>query len=125
MAQATEMNSASPLPSSRSFRSQMEGLTTAVLYALCFAWIHLGSRTELLSAKVLAVFFLGLIVIPLMTCLPLAFLRRGIFGTLQRQASIAAFLPFATFALYALQGIVVWVVTREAHAWIFPAPPLA
>jgi hypothetical protein len=106
----------------------MEGLATAVLYAFCFVWIHVGSQTtqtEFLSAKVLAVFFVGLIVIPLLTCLPLAFVRQGIFGTLQRQASIAAFLPFATLALYALQAIVVWVVTREAYAWIFSAAPIA
>jgi hypothetical protein len=121
MAHATEMNSAHPMPSAGSFRAQMEGMVTAALYILFFGWIHLGATTELVSARVLAVFFGGLIVIPLVTGLPLGWLRHLVADGLERRSSIAAFLPFARFALYALQAIVVWVATREAYAWIFTA----
>ena len=120
MAHATELNTSTPMPSASSFRAKMEGMMTAALYAVFFLWIHLGSMTtELISARVLAVFFGGLIVVPLVTGLPLAWLRRLIHDALQKQSSVAAFLPFAQFALYALQGVAVWVVTREAYAWIF------
>jgi hypothetical protein len=120
MAQATEMNTTPPVPSAGNVRLQLEGMLVAALYVLFFAWIHLGAATEFLSAKVLAVFFGGLIVIPLVTGLPLVWLRRiGIDGVEKRSSSIAAFLPFARLALYALQVVVVWVVTREAYAWVF------
>ena len=119
MAQAAEINTSTEMPSASSFRLQMEGLATAGLYLLCFGWTHLGSSTELVTPRVLAVFFAGLIVVPLITGLPLALLRRSLVGILQKRSRIAAFLPFAQLALYALQGILVWVATHEAYVWIF------
>ncbi len=124
MAQATEFNTTTEMPSTSSFRLQMEGLTTAGLYLFCFGWTHLGATTELVTPKVLAVFFAGLIVIPLLTGLPLALLRRSLVDILQKRSSIAAFLPFAQLALYALQGILVWVATHEAYVWIFTGSSL-
>ncbi len=124
MAQAAEFNTTTEMPSASSFRLQMEGLTTAGLYLFCFGWTHLGATTELVTPKVLAVFFAGLIVIPLLTGLPLALLRRSLVDILQKRSSIAAFLPFAQLALYALQGILVWVATHEAYVWIFTGSSL-
>jgi hypothetical protein len=119
MAQAAEFNTSTQMPSASSFRLQMEGLATAGLYLVCFGWTHLGSTTEWMTPKVLAVFFAGLIVIPLLTGLPLALVRRLLVGILHKRSRIAAFLPFAQLALYALQGILVWVATHEAYVWIF------
>ncbi len=124
MSQATDLNS-TPMPSPGTVRLQIEGLATALLYVACFGWFHLGAGTEFVSTKVLAVFFAGLIVIPLVTGLPLAMLRRAITEGIAKPTSVAAFLPFAHFALYALQGILVWVATREAYAWVFFRSPLA
>ena len=119
MAHTTDMNTTTPMPTTKSFRLQMEGMATAMLYAVCFGWIHLGSGSELVNTKVLAVFLVGLIVVPLLTALPMLMVRRLLIGGLQKQPSVAAFSPFASFALYALQGILVWVATREAYAWVF------
>ena len=124
MAQAADFKTTTEVPSAGSFRLQMEGLSTAGLYLLCFGWTHLGSATELVTPKILAVFFAGLIVVPLLTGLPLALLRRSLGELLQKRSSIAAFLPFAQLALYALQGILVWVATHEAYLWIFAGPNL-
>ena len=113
------------MPDASSFRLQMEGLSTAGLYLLCFGWTHFGSATELMTPKVLAVFFAGLIAVPLLTGLPLALLRRSLVDMLRRQSSIAAFLPFTQLALYALQGILIWIATREAYVWIFTGTRLS
>jgi hypothetical protein len=119
MAQSIEMNTTTPIPSVKNFRLQLEGMTTAAVYIVCFGWIHLGSGAELISPKVLSLFFVGLIVVPLIATLPMVLLRRGLAALLRKQPHVAAFLPFARFALYALQGILVWVATREAYAWVF------
>lgn len=117
MAHATEMNASAPRPDH--FRLQMEGLAIAVLYVVFFFWIHLGSGSERVDTRLLAVFFSGLIVIPLLVGMPLVLLRRVISGALPAHSSAAALLPFARLALYGLMSLFVWVVTREAYAWIF------
>jgi hypothetical protein len=119
MAQIADMNTTAPMRSTRSFLMQLEGIVTAAVYVACFGWIHLGSGRELINANVLMVFLVGLIVIPLLTALPMLLLRRLLVTGLQKQPSVAAFLPFARFALYALQGVLVWVATREAYSWVF------
>jgi hypothetical protein len=68
---------------------------------------------------VLAVFLVGLMVVPLVAALPMFMLRRMLVDVLGKRPSVAAFFPFARFALYALQGVMVWVATREAYALIF------
>ncbi len=124
MAQATEMNVATPMPDGKTFGMQMEGLASAIVCILCFAWIHLASGNALIAVKVLAVFHVGLIVVPLIAALPMYLLRRVLVGMLGRRPRVAAFLPFARFALYALQGLVVWVATREAYALVFAGSPI-
>jgi hypothetical protein len=119
MAQATDMNAATPMSSEKSFGMQMEGYASAGVYILCFGWIHFASEDALITANVLAVFLVGLMVVPLVAALPMFMLRRMVVGVLGKRASVAAFLPFARFALYALQGVLVWVATREAYALIF------
>jgi uncharacterized membrane-anchored protein len=115
MAQATDMNAATPMPDEQTFSMQMEGFASAAVYMLCFGWFHLGSDNALISANLLAVFLVGLIVVPLVAALPMFLLRRVLINVLGKQSSVAAFLPFARFALYALQGVLVWVATREAY----------
>jgi hypothetical protein len=117
MAQATDMNSATPMPDRSRVGMQVEGLAIAGLYALSFVWIHLGSQTEFLSIRVLVAFFAGLILVPIVTGLPIMFVRRAMMGVLRSQQNVAAFATFANVALYALQGLLVWVVTREAYHW--------
>ena len=119
MAPSIEMNTTTPMRSAKSFRLQIEGMTTAAVYIFCFGWIHLGSGAEMISTRALSVFLVGLIVIPLIAALPMVLLRRLLVELLQKQPNVAAFLPFARFALYALQGVIVWVATREAYAWAF------
>jgi hypothetical protein len=112
------MNSSTPMPDRRSVAMQMEGLVIAGLYVLSFVWVHLGSRTEFLSVRVLVVFFAGLILVPIVTGLPIVFVRRLVMNVLRAQPHVAAFTTFANLALYALQGLLVWVVTREAYHWV-------
>ena len=120
MAETTHLNPNTPIPSIGSFRLQMEGLATAAVYVAAFAWFHLASGTPLLTANVLVVFLVGLIFLPLMAAMPMVLVRHIIIDNLQqKQPTIAAVLPFARFALYALQGVFVWVATREAYAWAF------
>ena len=119
MTQATDMNATTPMPDEKTFGMQMEGMASAVVYILCFGWIHAASGGDLISANVLAVFLVGLMVVPLVAALPMFLLRRMLVNVLGRRPSVAAFLPFARFALYALQGVMVWVATREAYALIF------
>ncbi len=119
MAQATDMNVTTPMPDAKTFGMQMEGLASAGIYVLCFGWIHFVSGSAVISANALAVFLVGLILVPLVAALPVFLLRRVLLGGLSRQPSVAAFLPFARFALYALQGVLVWVATREAYALVF------
>ena len=125
MAEAAEIDTTTEMPDASSFRLQMEGMTTAAVYIFCFGWIHLGSGAELISTRALSVFLVGLIVIPLIAALPMVLLRRLLVELLQKQPNVAAFLPFARFALYALQGVIVWVATREAYVWIFGGSALA
>jgi len=125
MAQATDLNTMTPLPDASGFRMQMEGLSIAVLYVACFGWVHLGAPVEFMSVRVLAVFLSGLIVIPLLTGLPIVFLRRMMMGAIKTKSSVSAFAPFARFALYGLQALLIWVATREAYTWIFTESPLA
>ena len=119
MAQSTEMNTSAPMPSHTSFRLQMEGMVSAMIYALCFSWFHLDSGGELVNTRILTVFLIGLIVVPALSAMPMVLLRRMLLPLLEKQSGVVAFMPFTRFALYALQGIVVWVATREAYAWYF------
>jgi hypothetical protein len=123
MAHASDMNTATPMPTESGARMQIEGLSIAMVYAVCFGWVHLGSGVELLSVRVLAIFFSGLIAIPLLTGLPFVLLRKLVMSGIKAQSSVAAFVPFAYFALYALHGLLVWVVTREAYTWYFEMSP--
>ena len=125
---ATDMNDATPLPDRSTFGLQMEGLATALLYAIAFSWFHLeavaaGTTATLISTKALAVGLVGLIVIPLVVALPMVGLRRALVGAIPKGSAIAASLPFAQVALYGLQCLLVWVVTREAYALLFTAAP--
>ncbi len=122
MAQSTEMNTAAPLPTPGTFRLQMEGLAAAAVYGACFVWFHLQSGGEIIDTRILATFLVGLIVVPAAAAFPLLVLRRALLPMLEKQSSIAAFMPFTRFALYALQGLVVWVATREAYAWFLGTP---
>lgn len=123
MAGATELNGSTATGST--FRAQMDGLATALIYVFCFGYTHLGSGVEFVSTTVLAVFFAGLIIVPLLVCLPVVPVRRALSKALDHKSGIAAFVPLAGFALYALQAILIWVITREAYAWVFTAPPAA
>ena len=123
MAGATELNG--PTATGSTFRAQMDGLATALIYVLCFGYMHLGSGVEFLNTTVLAVFFAGLIIVPLLVCLPVVPVRRALSMALEQQSGIAAFVPLAGMALYALQAILIWVITREAYTWVFTAPPAA
>lgn len=119
MADTTHLNPDVPMPTGASFRLQMEGMATAAVYVASFAWFHLGSGAILVSANVLAIFLVGLIVLPLMAAMPIVLLRHLVIDNFhKKQPAVAAFLPFARFALYALQGVFVWVATREAYAWV-------
>jgi len=128
---ATEMNESTPMPDKGHFGLQMEGLATAVLYLVCFGYSHLaatgaGSTQAFMDTKVLAIMLGGLIAIPVVTALPMVGLRRILATVLPPDSAVGATLPFAQFALYGLQCLLVWVVTREAYAWIFaPAPVVA
>lgn len=101
---------------------QMEGMATAVLYTVFFALVHLGAHFDVGMTKLLAVFFAGLLFVPLLVALPLTLLRGALAQGLARQENLASFLPFARFALYALQGLALWVITREAYHWAFAGP---
>jgi hypothetical protein len=119
MADTTNLNPDLPMPTPASFRLQMEGLATAGVYVASFGFFHLSSGNTLVNANVLGVFLIGLLVVPLVAAMPAALLRHFVVDLLQqKQPSVAAFLPFARFALYALQGLLVWVATREAYAWV-------
>jgi hypothetical protein len=125
MAQATDLNTSTPMADRSQLAMQMEGLTIATLYVLCFGWLHLHSGVEFLSVRVFVSFFAGLIAVPLVTGFPIVFIRRTMMNAIRSQPSIAAFATFAHLALYALQGILVWVVTREGYDWAFTnVPPL-
>jgi len=119
MAQATDMNAATPMRDDKTFGMQIEGFASDAVYILCFGWVHLASGHALISANLLAVFLVGLIVVPLVAALPMFMLRRVVVEVLGKQPSVAAFLPFSRFYLYALQGVLVWVATREAYALVF------
>ncbi|MAG32234.1 MAG: hypothetical protein CL908_15230 [Deltaproteobacteria bacterium] len=124
---ATEMNATTPMPNKRSFGLQIEGLMAALLYLICFGWTHLaavgtGATQTLLSAKLLAVFLAGMIAIPLVTLLPLVGLRRVLAGVLSRGSAIGAAAPLAQVALYGLQCLLLWIITREVYAWLFAQP---
>jgi hypothetical protein len=123
MAQATDLNTTTPMADRSHFGMQMEGLAIAGLYALFFGWMHLRSGVEFVSVRVLATFFAGLIVVPLVTGLPVVYLRRAMLKMIRQQPSVAAFATFAHTALYALQGLLVFVVTREGYAWAFMNVP--
>ena len=119
MADTTQLNPDLPMPTTASFRLQMEGLATAAIYVVSFGFFHLASGRPLVTANVMGVFLIGLMVVPLVAAMPTALLRHFVVDMLQRnQPSVAAFLPFARFALYALQGLLVWVATREAYVWV-------
>jgi hypothetical protein len=119
MAETTHLNPDTPMPTGASFRLQMEGMATAGVYVGSFGWFHLASGMQLVTANVLTVFLIGLISLPLLAAMPIVLLRHLVIDNLQeKQPKVAAFLPFARFALYALQGVFVWVATREAHAWV-------
>ena len=120
MSQTTEMNTTTP--TAGNFRMQMEGLATAILYAAYFVMVHLGANLDVDMTTLLAVFFVGLILVPLLVALPLTLLRGAVTNELSDQANLSAFLPFASLALYALQAIALWVITREAYHWAFAGP---
>ena len=122
MANATEMNTSVPMLGRSQFRLQMEGLATAGLYAFCFGSMHLASNAPLFTTRAAAIFFGGLIAVPLLVGLPLALLRGMLLGLVPGDSSVAAFLPFARFSLYALQAILIWIATREAYAYFFTTP---
>ena len=119
MAPSIEMKTTAAMPSAKNFRLQLEGMTTAAVYVFSFGWIHLGSGAELITTKALALFLVGLIVVPLIAALPMVLLRRLLVDLLRKQPNVGAFLPFTRFALYALQGVMVWVATSEAYTWAF------
>ena len=123
MAQAADLNTSTPMSGRRQFAMQMEGLTIAGLYVLCFGWMHLNGGVEFLSVRVLATFFAGLVAVPLLTGLPVVFVRRMLMNAIRSQPSVAAFATFAHLALYALQSLLVFVVTREAYGWVFSTVP--
>ena len=123
MAQSTEMNTAAPMPTPATSRLQMEGLASAAVYVACFGWFHLQSGGPLLDSRILAIFLIGLILVPALAALPLLALRRAVVPMLETRPRVAAFMPFTRFALYALQGLVVWIATREAYtAFLGPGP---
>ena len=117
MAHATDMNTSTPMPDRKHVAMQLEGLVIAALYVFSFVWVHLGSQTEFLSIRILVAFFAGLILVPIVTGVPIVFVRRLMLNVLRSQQNVAAFTTFANVALYALQGLLVWVVTREAYHW--------
>lgn len=125
MAHATEMNSATPMPTVGNVHMQLEGMAMAGVYVSSFVWFHRAAGAAFLDTKVLAVFFVGLIVVPLLAALPVFLLRRLVVGTFLSKPGLASFLPFARFSLYALQWIAVWAVTREVHERVFASALLA
>jgi hypothetical protein len=123
MAQATDLNTSTPMADRSQFAMQIEGLTIAGLYVFCFGWLHLNSGVEFVSVRVLVSFLVGLIAVPLVTGFPIVFVRRTMMNVIRSQPNIAAFATFSHVALYALQGVLVWVVTREGYDWAFANVP--
>lgn len=119
MSQATELNTSTPMPSAGDFQFKMQGMLCAAIYTGSFVIAHSAARLPFLDTMTAAVFLAGLVVIPAIIGLPLAALRRMLAGQAEGESSVAAFLPFAQFALYGLAALLIWLATREAHHWIF------
>ena len=127
---ATEMNSSIPMPDQRRFGMQMEGLMASMLYLVCAAWTHLaavdaGTTPDLISTKVIALSLVGLIAIPFTVTFPMVLLRRLVTEQANKRASVSAVVPFARFALFGLQCLLIWVVTQHAYARLFAPRVLA
>lgn len=123
MAHATELNTSPAVVDRGHFGMQMEGVMLAGLFAVCFVWMHLSSGAELTSVRILVTFFSGLIVVPLLTGLPIVFVRRMMMDLIRSQPTVKAFATFSHLGLYALQGVLVWVVTREGYNWAISTVP--
>lgn len=119
MASATDMTSTTPDVSPKNFRMGMQGLLAAAIYTASFASTHLAAGWPILEATPLAVYLVGLVLVPLAIGYPLALVAGWLRGSGGGESSAAAFLPFLQFAIYGLTGILIWVATREAHLRAF------
>ena len=126
---ATEMNETTPMPEGRSVGLQMEGLFAAVVYGASFFAAHsaraAGDPTvAMVSLGVIAVFLVGLLVVPTLILVPFVALRRALRGASESGSAVASAMPLAGLVFFLLQALLVWWATREAHAWVAQATDL-
>lgn len=119
MAQATELNTSVPMPSKALVQLKMQGLLCASVYAASFGVAHSKAALAFFDTKNIAIFLLGLVLVPLLVGYPLALLRRMMGREEGVESDAIAFLPYIYFASYGLASILVWIATREAHQIIF------
>lgn len=123
---ATDMNETTPMPDRRRFGLQMEGLFGAAVYGASFLVAHSARAAAdpmatLTSIGVVAVFLVGLLVVPTAILVPFVALRRAIGSAAQSGSSVAAAMPLAGIVFFLLQALLVWWATGEAYGWVSSA----
>ena len=119
---ATDMTESTPMPDRKSMALQMEGLFGAVVYGASFFVAHSAHAAtnpgaNFMSIGVIAVFLVGLLVVPTAILLPFVAIRRAVGSAAQSGSSIAAAMPLAGLVFFLLQALLVWWATGEAHRW--------
>ena len=123
---ATDMNETTPMPDRKSFTLQMEGLFGAAVYGASFLVAHSARAASdptapLLTIGVVAVFLVGLLVVPTAILVPFVALRRTIGQAARSGSAIAAAMPLAGIVFFLLQVLLVWWATGEAYGWVSSA----